>query len=296
MRTKVLYASYVKGNSIPYYVRYALQALSASGFSVVYITNKRTLYIEALDFLEKCEIELFFTENHGFDFGMWRRYWQSAPPQKKDSWDRLCLMNDSIVYYKNQFSDFIKRAEESTASMVSLTSSDEFSFHLQSFFLYLKSPAITQFEKHLEETKDSDSFYDVVRNMEIGLSTRMLKSGLTLEALFNTHKDILFSYTELIAEGAGFIKRKLLERRFTAKEKMHFLRHGGRESLYADYPKRIRNNGNPDNRFSLAWLPSRPKRATSFFEEFLLLVFFYTLVYPFERVIRMLKKKTTASS
>lgn len=77
---------------------------------------------------------------------------------------------------------------------------------------------------------------------------------------------------------------------------MHFLRHGGRKSLYADYPKQIKNNGNPDNRFSLAWLPSRPKRATSLFEEFLLLVFFYTLVYPFERVIRMLKKKTTASS
>lgn len=272
-------------------MRYALQALSASGFSVVYITNKRTLYVEALDFLKKYNIELFLTENRGFDFGMWKRYWQNVAPQKKDSWDRLCLMNDSIVYYKNLFSDFIKKAEESTASMVSLTSSHEFSYHLQSFFLYLKPAAIIEFEKHLKETKDPESFYDVVRTMEIGLSTRMLESGLALESLFKTRKNVLFSYVELIAEGAGFIKRKLLERRFTAKEKMHFLRHGGRKALYADYPKWIESNGSPDTRFSLVWLPSRPKQATSLLQEALLLAFFYALVHPFESAVGIVKKR-----
>lgn len=84
MKTKVLYASYVKGNNIPYYVRYALKALSALNISVVYLTNQRDLDVDAIDFLKQQNIELFLTENKGFDFGMWSRYLKSISLEEKN--------------------------------------------------------------------------------------------------------------------------------------------------------------------------------------------------------------------
>lgn len=291
MKTKVLYASYVKGNNIPYYVRYALKALSALNISVVYLTNQRDLDVDAIDFLKQQNIELFLTENKGFDFGMWSRYLKSISLEEKKSWDRLCLINDSVIYYKNQFESFFSKAESMSADMVSLTYSEELSFHLQSFFLYLKPSAMTVLYAHLEDVSESDSFYEVVRNMEIGLSTRMLRCGLKLESLFKTAQNVLFSYDELIKAKAGFIKRKLIERRFKPIEKFHFLRHGGVSALYANYYKMIQASGDCDSSFSLDSIVVHKKTLRNQIEEFFLCFFFYAFINPIEKIKRFLKKR-----
>ncbi len=291
MKTKVLYASYVKGNNIPYYVRYALKALSALNISVVYLTNQRDLDVDAIDFLKQQNIELFLTENKGFDFGMWSRYLKSISLEEKKSWDRLCLINDSVIYYKNQFESFFSKAESMSADMASLTYSEELSFHLQSFFLYLKPSAMTVLYAHLEDVSESDSFYEVVRNMEIGLSTRMLRCGLKLESLFKTAQNVLFSYDELIKAKAGFIKRKLIERRFKPIEKFHFLRHGGVSALYANYYKMIQASGDCDSSFSLDSIVVHKKTLRNQIEEFFLCFFFYAFINPIEKIKRFLKKR-----
>ena len=291
MKTKVLYASYVKGNNIPYYVRYALKALSALNISVVYLTNQRDLDVDAIDFLKQQNIELFLTENKGFDFGMWSRYLKSISLEEKKSWDRLCLINDSVIYYKNQFEFFFSKAESMSADMVSLTYSEELSFHLQSFFLYLKPSAMTVLYAHLEDVSESDSFYEVVRNMEIGLSTRMLRCGLKLESLSKTAQNVLFSYDELIKAKAGFIKRKLIERRFKPIEKFHFLRHGGVSALYANYYKMIQASGDCDSSFSLDSIVVHKKTLRNQIEEFFLCFFFYAFINPIEKIKRFLKKR-----
>lgn len=296
MKTKVLYASYVKGNNIPYYVRYALKALSALNISVVYLTNQRDLDVDAIDFLKQQNIELFLTENKGFDFGMWSRYLKSISLEEKKSWDRLCLINDSVIYYKNQFESFFSKAESMSADMVSLTYSEELSFHLQSFFLYLKPSAMTVLYAHLEDVSESDSFYEVVRNMEIGLSTRMLRCGLKLESLFKTAQNVLFSYDELIKAKAGFIKRKLIERRFKPIEKFHFLRHGGVSALYANYYKMIQASGDCDSSFSLDSIVVHKKTLRNQIEEFFLCFFFYALINPTEKIKKILKKNKLRKS
>lgn len=296
MKTKVLYASYVKGNNIPYYVRYALKALSALNISVVYLTNQRDLDEESIDFLNAKKIELFLSENKGFDFGMWSRYLKSISLEEKKSWDRLCLINDSVIYYKNQFGSFFSKAENLSADMISLTCSEELSFHLQSFFLYLKPSAMTVLYAHLEEAAESDSFYEVVRNMEIGLSSRMLKCGLKLESLFKTSRNVLFSYDELIKEKAGFIKRKLLERRFTPKEKFHFLRHGGFSALYANYYEMIKKSGDADSSFPIDSIVVHKKNLQNQMKDFFLCLFFYALINPTEKIKKILKKNKLRKS
>ena len=71
-----LYASYQTGEDLPGYVRFALKHLAETDFRVVLLTNRRTLSNDTYDFLKENHIELFLTENRGFDFGMWRRYLQ----------------------------------------------------------------------------------------------------------------------------------------------------------------------------------------------------------------------------
>lgn len=255
--TKIaLYASYQTGEDLPGYVRYALQKLAATDFHVVLLTNQRPLSEATGEFLAENDIELFLTENHGYDFGMWRRYLklQANSAASFSHVERLLLVNDSIVYYKNIFPEIFAQAEKSEADVVSLTKNDEVAPHLQSYFMYMKQPALGAFYMHLLETPEQDSFYEVVHKLEIGLGNEFRAAEVTTAALYETEKKALFASDELIRQGAGFIKRKLLQRRFSFDEKVHFIRQGEMESLNADYVELIKSAGmDPD--FDAEWLP-----------------------------------------
>ena len=263
----ILYASYQTGENLPGYVRFALKHLAETDFTVVLLTNKRPLSAETLSFIEDNGIKLYLTENHGFDFGMWRRFLKDVANGRSslvefNSITRLLLVNDSIVYFQNNFADFIRRAEASTADVVSLTQNDEVRPHLQSFFLYLKQEALGAFYLHLLETPEQETFYDVVHRLEIGMANVFDEAEIKTASLYNTHLRALFAYPELIAQGGGFIKRKLLQHRFSFKEKAHFIRQKAYNALNADYHKMILDAGlAPD--FKEEWLPKPVGNSTS---------------------------------
>lgn len=255
MTLKILYASFQLGSELPGYVRYALSKLSTCG-SVTLITNRRELAKSELEFLETAGIELFLTENCGFDFGMWQRY-LDAQNWRFEAGTRIVLVNDSIVYFKDRFKEFFERAEALEAETVSLTENFEFTRHLQSFFLYLKPRAVELFKKHLAETPVQQDFGGAVRNHEIAFSVELLAANLKIESLFKTENPVLFSYAELIRSGAGFVKRKLLQRRFSIPDICHFWHNRNPGALYADYAKIIASEGSPDSDFELEWLPKK---------------------------------------
>ena len=263
----ILYASYQTGENLPGYVQFVLKHLAETDFTVVLLTNKRPLSAGTMSFLEDNGIKLFLTENHGFDFGMWRRFLKEVANGRNsfvefNSITRLLLVNDSIVYFQNKFAEFIQRAEASTADVVSLTENDEVRPHLQSFFLYLKQEALGAFYLHLLETPEQETFYEVVHRLEIGMSSAFEEAEVQTASLYRTHLRALFAYPELIAQGAGFIKRKLLQRRFDFMEKVHFIRHGAYDALNADYRKLVVDAGlAPD--FKEEWLP-KPVEGAAF--------------------------------
>ena len=255
----ILYASYQTGETLPGYVQFALQHLSETPFRVVLLTNRRELSPETLKFLEEREIFLYQTENHGFDFGMWRRFLKElASGQSKfvtlSRISRLVLMNDSIVYYRNRFQEFLDRAEKSDADAIALTKSEEYRPHLQSFFLYLKQEALGAFYMHLLETPEQENYYDVVHRLEIGMANAFDDAEIKIGAIFGTGDISVLSYKSLVQEGAGFVKRKLLQHRFNLKEKMFFVRHEATDVLNANYNEIIKEAGmDPD--FKEEWLP-----------------------------------------
>jgi lipopolysaccharide biosynthesis protein len=258
-----LYASYQTGKDLPGYVRFALRHLAATDFHVVLLTNDRELSEETYKFIADNDIELFLTQNHGFDFCMWHRYLKlkvnnptaGVAQESMGNLDRLLVLNDSIVYFQNNFEKFFAEAEKSTADVVSLTSSNEIYPHLQSFFLYMKQPALGAFFMHLFETPEQEDFLSTVRHMEIGLSEKFVEAEVRMEALYPTEGKALFSARELIEQGAGFIKRKLLQRRFNFDEKVYFIRMGAKDVLNTDYAAIVKQAGLAHD-FKEEWLPT----------------------------------------
>ena len=291
----ILYASYQTGEKLPGYVRFALKHLAETDFTVILLTNKRPLSAETMAFLEDNEIKLYLTENHGFDFGMWRRFLKDIANGRSNlvefnSITRLLLVNDSIVYFQNNFADFIRRAEASTADVVSLTQNDEVRPHLQSFFLYLKQEALGAFYLHLLETPEQETFYDVVSRLEIGMANVFEEAEIKTASLYSTHLPAMFAYPELIAQGGGFIKRKLLQCRFDFKEKVHFIRHGAYKALNTDYHKMVINAGlAPD--FKKEWLPKRIGSSTTQVIDKLWQKAFYKVGWPVLRTTITTKYK-----
>ncbi len=251
---KILYASFQTGESLPGYVKYALESLCSTGYAVAYLTNERDLDPSFHAFLDSHRIELFFTENRGYDFGMWKRYIQYTAKFRREEWERLVLVNDSIVYFQNRFFAFFNAAEESSADVVSLTENDEFAPHLQSFFLYFKTAAISPFCQRLLDEPEGEDFLDTVKRLEVGTSVFLRERGFSLAALFHTERPVLFSYAELIRAKCGFVKRKLLECRWTRSDVFYFFDQNARDALRTDYVAEIERFGSPDRDFDPKWL------------------------------------------
>ncbi len=251
---KILYASFQTGESLPGYVKYALESLCSTGYAVAYLTNERDLDTSFHAFLDSHRIELFFTENRGYDFGMWKRYIQYTAKFRREEWERLVLVNDSIVYFQNRFFAFFNAAEESSADVVSLTENDEFAPHLQSFFLYFKTAAISPFCQRLLDEPEGEDFLDTVKRLEVGTSVFLRERGFSLAALFHAERPVLFSYAELIRAKCGFVKRKLLECRWTRSDVFYFFDQNARDALRTDYVAEIERFGSPDRDFDPKWL------------------------------------------
>lgn len=253
MKGKILYVSFQNGTELPGFVCYALKNLSRTSFPTVLLTNDRKLSSRSRFFLEKHHIECFFTVNRGFDFGMWKRYLSQVSEEEICSWDYLILINDSVVYYKNRFLDFFHQCESSSAEMISLTANQEnqtkIPYHLQSFFLYLKPPAIRILVEHLRSTPEQETMDGTILNFEVEISQKIIRNNLKIEPLFKTEKPILFDYASLIDEGAGFVKRRLLERRFSFGNIYHFLNSWEERALLENYVDLIQKKGSPDSDF-----------------------------------------------
>ena len=108
---------------------------------------------------------------------------------------------------------------------------------------------------HLLETPEQDSYYDVVHRLEIGMAGAFEDAEVRTEALYPTKRNVLFTYPELVTGGAGFIKRRTLQQRFSISEKAHFIRHRALTALNADYRKLIVESGLAED-FKEEWLPT----------------------------------------
>lgn len=158
-------------------------------------------------------------DNAGYDFGAWAHAFQLVPALYGA---RLLIMtNDSVLPTADTrvFGAMIKDIKAHPADIIGLTSSHEYGWHLQSYFLALKPKALASwafqhFIRDIERLDDKDA---VIRAYEVPFAGRMQASGLSVAALFNCNiafNPSLFAWRELIAQGYPFVKMLLLRGQF----------------------------------------------------------------------------------
>ncbi len=221
----ILYASYQTGENLPGYVRFALKHLAETDFTVVLLTNKRPLSAETMSFLEDNEIKLYLTDGLEHAFAMWRSFLKDLANGRSslvefNNITRLLLVNDTIVYFQNNFDKIIRHAESNSADAISLTQSDEIHPHLQSFFLYLKQEALGAFYLQLLEaperipSKERPSIAEIYTDREVSLARAFDEAEVQTATLYRTQQNDLSVATGLIAQG-GFIRYQLLQKKLS---------------------------------------------------------------------------------
>jgi len=110
-----------------------------------------------------------------------------------------------------------------------------------------------------------------------------------MESLYHTERPVFFGYRELIEQGAGFVKRKLLQRRFSYEEKKHFVRYHAYDALNENYLALIKKAGfAPD--FKEEWFPKCSENPITRAKDFIWEKTFQLVGFPAKRLIDKIKK------
>jgi lipopolysaccharide biosynthesis protein len=195
--------------------------LAAAGVSVVVIVNTELradrfeldpAWLAILD-------GLLFRENLGFDFGAWAHGLAVAGGVAR--WDRLYLVNDSIVgpLDRAAFERLFARIRSSPADVVGLTEALLPRRHLQSYFLVfgaeaLRRGAVQAVFARIHNWPHKGQVIDVC---ETRLTALLEARGLRTEALFpslsgdpRSSDDTSLRWSELVEAGFPYLKTRVI--------------------------------------------------------------------------------------
>jgi Rhamnan synthesis protein F len=165
---------------------------------------------------------LFVRENKGYDFAAWAHVMRIAPQLFKV--ERLYLLNDSFFGPLNlaKFAALLSRIRESSADLTGLTDSNEYNWHIQSYFLSFRMNMRTTYfiKRFFGSVKSQPDLDSVTRTYEVPLAQQMRDVGLECETIFRSNdyfdgnelpRNIsLCDWKELIRNGFPFVKVKAL--------------------------------------------------------------------------------------
>jgi len=156
-------------------------------------------------------------ENHGYDFSAWAHALRLYPELWNTSF--LLLANDSVYGPFGDISGILRRAEECDADLVGLTECNAINYHLQSYFLLLKRPALSSdhVKQFWDQVQSLDDKFKVILQYELNFSKYLQDGGLTIRPLFKLEdrppEDAVTTalfWKELILIGFPFLKVELL--------------------------------------------------------------------------------------
>ncbi|WP_158285428.1 rhamnan synthesis F family protein [Azospirillum sp. TSH64] len=179
-----LFVHYDRAGIVHDYVVYYLRQLRLAGFEVIFVSNAPTLAERSLANLRELCVTVIRRRNIGYDFGAFKDGLGVLGPL--DRFDELLLANDSVYGPFHNLDAILKRTDSGRAAVWGITDSWQFGYHLQSYFLLFKrpallSPAFVQFWQRLRYVQSKTW---VVLRYEVGLSRALIKSGLRCAALY----------------------------------------------------------------------------------------------------------------
>jgi rhamnosyltransferase len=212
MRSICFFASYFKGNKIPYYITVYLTELKKHFSEVVLLTSQNNLSIESIAFLKAENIRLQIEENEGFDFGLWYKAFQK---NEIDTYDQIALVNDSCILFK-PLNEFMEWSRSHASDLQGITLSNAIALHIQSYFLIINKRAIPFVKEYFEKHKLLKNISDVIAVYEVGLSSFLISKDLRIDAFMDNNgyngefSPYYYCVDYHISKGIPVIKKKIL--------------------------------------------------------------------------------------
>jgi hypothetical protein len=189
-------------------------ALRRAGLSVVLIVASDRPVVVDSDLVSTLSGG-FARENCGFDFGAWAHVLKVAPALWRA--ETLFLVNDSVIgpLSQQRLDRLLQRVSESPADVVGATDNHEFEWHLQSYFVALKSRALASkaLRTFFGEVRNLPDKEAVVHTYEIPLARVLGTAGLVCEAIYPSADGVnptTSHWRALIDDGFPFVKTEVL--------------------------------------------------------------------------------------
>lgn len=218
-------------------VRRYLAALREAGLSVVFASNaERLLPDDEAALRGLCDAYLV-RRNIGYDFGAMREaltHWRLP----REATRSVLLVNDSVVGPFALLRPLLDRIDFATADVWGATDSPQRGWHLQSFFLAAGRAALTHpaWAAFWDDVRPAQSKEWVIGRYEIGLSQRLLASGLRGRALF-PYEALLARLAEDGPASPAHSAQRMQSRRIVARGGvLNPTAHLWREVLRAGFP------------------------------------------------------------
>lgn len=206
------FASYFKGETIPYYIQVYLLELKKHFTEVILLASNEKIAEKDLSFLIENKIVLQKEKNEGYDFGMWYKAIQQRDILK---YERVAFVNDSSVLFRS-LDAFVNWAVSGKSDVLGMTESHAVSHHIQSYFLWFKKQALPVVKDYFQKHGIQKDLDNVIRVYEIGLSNELLSKGLKIAPFVtnNNYKGEFAPYYYCInshlKQGIPLIKKKII--------------------------------------------------------------------------------------
>lgn len=176
--TLAVFAHFDPGGAVAPHVERYLAALREATDRVVIVSTA------ALDDAARATLsaygELVERENVGYDFYSWKTGLDHAGDWA--AFDRVLICNDSVVGPMRPFAEILGKGAPKDVDFWGMTSSNEISPHVQSWFVVFERPVIASGLLHAfwRAMEPVSSRYVVIRRYEVGLSRLLLAGGLRM--------------------------------------------------------------------------------------------------------------------
>lgn len=163
-------------------------------------------------------VTLLRRPNSGYDFGTWSAVLAAFPGLPRAA--EVALANDSMVGPFAPLAPVLRRMSAVECDVWSMTESEQFSWHPQSYFVVYRGGVLAQqaLADFWSGVRVHDSKRDIIWNYELGQGQLLRREGLHTEAAFpaapmgipSTVNPTIKAWRALLAAGLPMVKRQLI--------------------------------------------------------------------------------------
>lgn len=179
-----LFSTFDPKGRIDPYVKHYIRSLYECGFDVVVISTSPSICSEDLDEVKDFCRAVIHRKNIGLDFGSWKAATEYLPDWGE--YESLLLTNDSVYGPFSNLQSLFEKMDSAEESVCGLTDNFEASYHIQSYFLYIKKSLLRSdvfqtfwqsIRLHLDKTI-------IINAYEVGFSQHLLHHGIKIRAMY----------------------------------------------------------------------------------------------------------------